>query len=330
MRLKKWTIGIDVGGTKIEAALVDTEGSILFHSKSLTPAKEGLEAIVHQIGTTIQNLHRQAPEPVMGVGIGIPGQIHSASTVLSTPNLPFKNTPLKKLLENFTPLPIYIDNDVRTATRGEWIFGAGKNCSNFVCMFLGTGVGGGAVINHRIFSGSTHTAGEIGHMTVDLNGPLCTCGNYGCVEAYSGGWAIAKRAKVKLKEYGKPSPLLELAQQNLDNIDAALVFEAAKHADPIAMEVIRDASNALIACASTIVNILNPKRLIIGGGILSGYPHFLEEIRAGIQMRALAAALQELEVVATATQGKASLLGAAVLALESQFSDLVPQEKIKC
>lgn len=331
MTFKKWTIAIDVGGTKIETALVNADGTILFRSKTHTKAKDGLDAIIHQIGKVIQDLQKQTSDSIAGIGIGIPGQIDPASaTILSTPNLPFKNTPLKKRLESFTSLPIYIDNDVRTATRGEWIFGAGKGCANFVCMFLGTGVGGGIVINNQIFSGNSYTAGEIGHMTVELNGPLCTCGNYGCVEAFSGGWAISKRAQTKLKKHGKLTPLLELAQGNVDKIDAALVFEAMKLHDPIAIEVVSDAANALSACASSIVNALNPKRLIIGGGILSGYPHFLEEIRAGIQTRALAASTQRLEVVATATQGNASLLGAAVLVLESQFPNLIHEEKIKC
>jgi len=311
-----WAIGIDLGGTKIEGALVGSDGSLQHQISYPTKAASGAEAVIQQILSLISEIKQKSTEPICGVGIGIAGQIEG-QVVRFAPNLNWHDIPLVEKLAPFVKAPIYLDNDVQMTTRGEKKFGAGQDCSNFICLNLGTGIGGGIVMNDSLVAGSSHTAGEFGHLTVLLNGPLCTCGNRGCLEALSSGWAIAKRAREELLDLSKDSPLFKLSQGQKENISAALVFQAAAQKDPRALIIVQNAVDALIAGLVSIINGWNPQRIILGGGLLKGYLQFLPEIKKGIYQRALPAACTALEVLTSTCQGNASLLGAAVLVFES-------------
>lgn len=312
---QKWSIGVDLGGTKIEAALVNSQGHIEKKLRVLTDVAAGPEGIAKQIIKLTKELERGAPSKFCGIGIGVPGQIEADTQMVRfAPNLKWKNVDLKKQLSTKTDLPIFLDNDVRVATRGEWLFGAGKGINNFVALFLGTGIGGGIVANGQLMTGCTNSAGELGHMTVLMGGPLCTCGNRGCLEALAGGWGIAKQAQEMVqKDVKKGTRLLNLVNGNLDKITAVEVSKALNVQDPIAVEVTKQAVAALIAGCTTIVNGLNPELLIFGGGLLKGFPQFLPEVDRGVREHALSAALPKLKIVASSLEN-ASLLGSASLA----------------
>ncbi len=311
-------IGIDLGGTKVEGAVVDGGGAIRQRLCVPTDVKGGAEAIADQIGAMVKELAGQAPSPINGVGVGVPGQIDPAGErVVFAPNLNWNDVSLKHDLAQRMPFPLHLDNDVRVATLGEWRFGAGKGIDNFICLFLGTGVGGGVVINGQLLKGSSNTAGELGHMVVQIDGPPCTCHNRGCLEAFAGGWAIARNARELVKDRPEEASLfLELTKGDITAITGQVVAEAYQKGDGIAKEVVQAASEALVAWAVSMVNGFNPQRLILGGGLLKGFPNLVEEIDQGVRQKALSAAISQLQVMATALQGNANLLGAAALALQ--------------
>lgn len=310
-----YAIGIDLGGTKIEAGLVSSQGEIISQIKQPTKTKEGLEATLQQIADIILEITKTSPIKIKGVGIGIPGQVNpNRDKVLFAPNLKWQDVWMIEKLNQLVPLPIYIDNDVRTATRGEKYFGAGKGCSNFVCLFLGTGIGGGIVINHTIYPGNSNTAGEFGHMVVQMNGPLCTCGNKGCLESFSSGWAIAQKAQEMLTP---DSLLFTLAHGKKEAITAKLVYQAAHQNDSIAVEIIQTATTALIAGVTSIVNAWNPQKIIIGGGQLKGYGQLIEILRKELPKHSLKAACQDLEIVSANSNNNSSIWGGASLVFEA-------------
>lgn len=308
-----WAIGIDLGGTKIEGALIGSDGSLQHRIHYPTDVQGGAEAVIKQIILIVGEIQQNTEAPIKGIGIGIAGQIDNSSQLVRfAPNLKWRNLPLIQKLAPFIEKPIYMDNDVRVAARGEKNFGAGRACTNFICLYLGTGIGGGIVLNNALITGSNHTAGEFGHLTVQINGPLCTCGNHGCLEAFSSGWAIARKAREENIHQNPDSPLFKQ-----ENITAALVFQAASQRDPLALQIIDNAIEALIAGLVSIVNAWNPQRLILGGGLLKGYAPYLAEIERGIRQRALPSACETLEVLTSGCQDNGALLGAGVLVFES-------------
>lgn len=288
-----WSIGADLGGTKIEIAAVQN-GKILHKILLPTEAQQGHNAIIGKIEGAVRQLIEIMGSSPKGVGIGIAGQIKH-NMVLFAPNLPgWINIPLKDILYAKLSLPISVLNDVRAATIGEWNHGAGKGCNDFVCVFLGTGIGGGIVSNGHLLEGNSNSAGEIGHMVVDLYGPPCTCGNHGCFESLAGGWAIAKMGKV-------PS--------------AKDVIMAAKAEDVVAMEIIENVFEAIFAASISLINAFNPKRLIFGGGLSLGLEVVPEMVDAAVRGRALKAATDSLEVVAAKLGNEAGVIGAATYAM---------------
>ncbi len=313
--MSKWVIGIDLGGTKIEGATVELSGKIDQCLHIETNVKGGPEVIAAQIFGLIDKLSKKAPGKIEGIGVGIPGQIDpSHRTVIFAPNLYWKNVPFHNILSKQTSYPVFIDNDVRNATRGEIHFGEGQSVKNFVSLLLGTGIGGGIVLNGSLMTGTTNSAGELGHIVVKYGGSLCSCGNRGCLEAYASGWAIAKAATLAVeKSPENGAELLRLANGHL--ITAELVFEAFRRNDRIAKKVVQEATRALIAGAVSIVNAWNPERLIIGGGLLKGFPHFLEAVDAGVRKQALTSALSNLQVIHSQCPMSPALLGAASLPL---------------
>jgi glucokinase len=174
-------------------------------------------------------------------------------------------------------LPKVITNDVRAITWGEWLHGAGMGVNDLVCLFIGTGIGGGVVCGGRVLTGASNTAGELGHMTVDLHGPPCTCGNRGCLEALAGGWAIARRALQAINDNpAAGKALLKAAGLNQPiwpkDVNAKVVTDAARAGDPLAHLLVDEITQALIAGAVGLVNASNPSCLILGGGVLEGLP----------------------------------------------------------
>ncbi|MEI9935490.1 MAG: ROK family protein [Ferruginibacter sp.] len=204
--MEDWAIGIDLGGTKIEAALVDTNGNIHDRQRIDTQSTLGYDGIFSHLANIINTICDQNKDKQpAAIGMGVAGQIEKNTGLIKyAPNLQWRNVPLQNDLSKKLNKPVFICNDVRAATIGEWSFGAGKNCDDIVCIFIGTGIGSGIVSAGKILEGNNNTAGEIGHITIDVHGPECHCGNIGCFEALAGGWAIARDLKKAVKIIKKP------------------------------------------------------------------------------------------------------------------------------
>jgi glucokinase len=219
-------------------------------------------------------------------------------------------------------LPVVVTNDVRAAAWGEWLHGAGQGCDDLVCLFVGTGIGGGVVSGGRMLAGCSNAAGELGHITVDLHGPQCHCGNQGCLEALAGGWAIARRAQEAIAaDPAAGTSLVQMAGGQQKAVTAKIVAQAFHAGDPLAQELVDEVAQALIAGAVGLVNAFNPCRLILGGGVIEGLPELVDRIDQGVCERALEAASAPLQVLPAQLKNDAGVVGAAALAMHSQRSD---------
>lgn len=318
MSEKRWSIGVDLGGTKIEVANVSDEGLISDRLRVHTDVESGPDGIVAQITDAVQNVRaKHNGSSPTAIGVGIAGQVRAGNGLVTfAPNLNWKDVPLGARLSESLDTPVVVDNDVRVATLGEWLYGAGKGCQDFICMFVGTGIGGGVVSGNRLLSGCTNTAGEIGHITVDMGGPVCHCGNSGCLEAVASGWAIARDAR----EAANTDPtsadgLIQRVDGNLDNLSARTITAAALEGDRVALKILDRVVDALVAGSIGLVNGLNPCRLILGGGVTEGFPQIIERVNEGVRKYALAAAVSSLEVIPTRLHNDSGVIGAAALAL---------------
>lgn len=318
--MEEWAIGIDLGGTKIEAALVDTKGNIYNRQRIPTDASLGYESVLSHIITAVNNIYQENKDVTASViGMGVAGQISKTDgSVKYAPNLDWENVPLQSDLAKKLNKPVAVCNDVRAATIGEWLYGAGKDCDNIVCIFVGTGIGGGIVSEGKILEGINNTAGEIGHITIELHGSKCHCGNTGCFEALAGGWAIERDAQQAVSENkAEGKLLLELAQGSITNITAKILTQGIKQNDFLSQKLINNLTEALIAGGISIVNAFGPKRFIWGGGIIEGLPQLLPLIETGIKKRALHAATDSLEIVPAKLHNDSGVIGAAAFALQT-------------
>ncbi len=255
----------------------------------------------------------------VGVGVGVAGQIKSENgEVRFAPNLDWHDVPLQAELQAALDLPVAVTNDVRAITWGEWRFGAGKGCDNLICMFVGTGVGGGMVTGGKMVAGCSNTAGEIGHIVVDMHGPVCNCGNRGCLEILAGGLAIGKRAQAIARTHAEQAAaLLRLVNGRHEDISAETVAEAFHQGDPLAGDLVNEVMEALVAGAVTLVHCFNPCLFILGGGVIDGIPEVVELVDRRIRQQCLTAATENLRVVKAELADEAGVIGAAALAMES-------------
>lgn len=314
----KWAIGIDIGGTKIEVSHVDANGIICDRQLFPSDVLGGPAAIELDIVHAVQKLMKNALTSPLGIGVGMAGQINPLNgLVYFAPNLQWHNVPLQEDLEYALKLPTVVINDVRAATWGEWSHGAGRGCQDLVCIFVGTGIGGGIVSGGKLLVGSSNTAGELGHLTIDIYGPLCTCGNRGCFEAISGGWGIGKTAQEAIAENPQEGKMLLTLTGKPDLVTAKQVIEAYHKGDSLARKIMEKATLGLIAGCTSIINAFNPSKLILGGGIMSGMPELLSTIEIGVRKSALKAATMNLELVAAQLpHNDANLIGAATYAMQ--------------
>lgn len=320
------SIGVDLGGTKIAVALVDARGQITTSQKYVTDVAGGPEAITRQIVAGIRELlpsRERAAGPanlsavsVDGIGVGVAGQIEAESGLVHfAPNLDWHEVPLKANLEKALGLPVVVTNDVRAITWGEWLFGAGKGEDDLICMFVGTGIGGGVVVDGKMLTGCSNSAGEIGHLTIDMHGPLCTCGNRGCLEVFAGGWAIGARAQNIARTHPEQAKLLlQLADHNHEHLTAKIVARAYHKGDPLAQHLVGETVEALVAGMVSLINTFNPRLIILGGGVIDGLPQIIDQVDAKVRWRCLSAAAKNLRIVAAQLGGAAGVVGAAALA----------------
>lgn len=314
---KKATIGIDLGGTKIAFGLITSDGEILEKKIIPTESSKGVDYIKQNIVTNVNEFLKEKNISISGIGIGVAGQVDLNGQIIFLPNLNWKNIPLKRDLEESLHLPVAITNDVRAAAWGEWLFGGGKGSHNMVLIFVGTGIGSGIVIDGKMINGATNTFGEIGHMTIDIEGSLCTCGNTGCWETLASGWGIAAKTKREVEKNPKDAKkLLERVQNKIDHITTKKIIELAKDGDPYCQKIVKEMAHALGVGMVNIVNTFNPEKVILGGGIIAGRPEFINEIKDLVRQRALPLPSSKVEFIRAKIEEDAGMVGAAAYALQ--------------
>jgi glucokinase len=312
----KYTLGVDIGGTKIETALVDAAGTILIsHYRLIDPGKDPSKTI-QDIIDSAHICYREAGKTASAVGIGVAGQIDKTNGIVRrSPNLPdWKDVELGAGLKTGLGIPVSINNDVRVITWGEWQHGAGQGLSDLVCLFVGTGVGGGVVSGGRLLEGYSNTAGELGHLTIAVGGRQCHCPNKGCFEAYCGGWAIAERAQAAVKRQPGAGKELVKTAGSIEKISAVTVSQAYMKGDPLTQKLVKDTARYLAAGIVGIVNAFNPQLIILGGSVILGIPDLVPMAEKRVRNLALPTPVGDLRIAVAALGNKAGVIGAAALA----------------
>lgn len=313
----RYIVGVDIGGTNTVVGTLPEDGSQVYGlQKEPTFGGNGPEGSVEQIARMVEASRRQTSDAVgraieiAGVGIGAPGPLNTTTgVVLLTPNLGWRNFPLRDKVMEAVGLPAALDNDANCAVFGEWWRGAAQGTSLAIGLTIGTGIGGGVVLDGKLFHGSRDIAGEFGHMSIDSTGRRCGCGNYGCLEAYASGNAIASRA-VEGIEAGAPSRLPDYVDGNLDAITAYTVYQAAQEGDEYAREVIKDTARFLGTGVANLINIFNPEIVVIMGGVTQAGDELFRPLRAEVARRAFKPAVEGLKIVPGALPGRAGVYGA--------------------
>jgi glucokinase len=320
MANSEFFIGLDLGGTNIKAALVNVEtGEIIGATSTPTQAHEGHDSVIQRMANladeVIQNSGKQKSE-IGGIGIGIPGLLDLENGLtLFLPNLhgQWRSVPVREQLSRKAKLPVAISNDARAATMGEWKFGAGRGVQSCALYTLGTGIGGGLILNGQLYLGIGGAAGELGHVSIDLNGPRCNCGSRGCIEAIASGPAIAA-AGVKAVMQGATTSITAMCEDDLNRITPELVCQAALAGDKVAREIYEIAGTAIGYGISNVCIALTPNRVIIGGGVAAAGDLILEPIRRTVKARVVLADPNAYEIVPATLGNNAGLMGAAVWA----------------
>jgi glucokinase len=314
--MKKY-IGCDLGGTNLRAAIVDVENGSVLHQLSIpTLAREGHESVMKRMADLFLQVIQSAEmknDDIGGIGIGMPGVLDlEKGETLFLPNLPgtWPHVPLQATIEKLTGLPTRLLNDVRSITNGEWRFGAGRGVDTVAVFAIGTGVGGGLIVNGQLHLGIGGTGGELGHTTIDFNGPRCGCGNYGCLEAYASGPAIAAMG-MKAVAQGLTTRLGELCEYDLNRITPKLIADAALEGDEVAKDIYKSAGFALGIAAANMCVTLGPRRIVISGGVSQAGDLLLEPIRHTLRERVHVMPVEQVEVVRSHLGDNAGVIGVA-------------------
>jgi glucokinase len=310
-------LGIDIGGTNLVVGAVAEDGSALHALRSEpTRSEEGSDAVLRRLGATGRAVMDETRKTVpgaefVGVGAGAPGPLDTKrGVVLLTPNLGWVNLPLRQLLQDALGAPARIDNDANCAVLGEWWMGAARGAKHVIGITIGTGIGGGIIVDGRLYHGASDCAGEIGHTTVEVNGRRCKCGNYGCLEAYASGPAIARRA-VEAIEAGQSSKLPGYVNGELEKITAQTVYQAAHDGDELAEEVVGDTAKFLGAGIANMINIFNPEIVVVFGGVTYAGERLFGPLRREVAKRAFKPAVAVCRIVPAELTGTAGVYGAA-------------------
>jgi glucokinase len=311
----RYVVGIDLGGTNIVAGTVAEDGSELLGLVSEpTMSQQGADAVLARIVKLARaSMAAARGKEIAGVGIGSPGPLDTKTgIVLLTPNLGWTNFPLRDRVARALDLPAALDNDANCAIFGEWWRGAARGADHVVGLTIGTGIGGGIVLGGKVYRGASDLAGEIGHMSIDSNGRRCKCGNYGCLEAYASGPAIAARA-VEGIEAGADTSLPGYVKSDLTKITAQIVYEAAHDGDEYALDVVHDTAKFLGTGVANIVNIFNPGVVVICGGVTLAGEKLFAPLRSEVKRRAFKPAVDACRIVPGELTGTAGVYGAAAV-----------------
>ncbi|MCB9772095.1 MAG: ROK family protein [Candidatus Omnitrophica bacterium] len=318
---QKFLIGIDVGGTKIAAAAILPNGKILSRAKTSTPPKSKPTAILKVIFEIIEQVLREeqlSRKNIRAIGIGIPGIVNKHNHILATPNINLANFPLCAKINKKYRVKVTAGNDVNLGLLGEHWLGVGKKSQNIVGVFPGTGVGGAIIIDGKILIGTQGAAAELGHMSMQQDGPLCSCGNFGCLEAYTGRWAIERDIRQHIKQ-GRKTILTTLTDGKLSPIKSRFLKAGLKAKDPLTVEIMTKTARTLGQACINLRHILNPELIILGGGVIEACDEFLMPIiNKTFHADPFFAKIDKCKIVASTLGDDAVILGAAALAKNSK------------
>lgn len=314
--MKKYSIGIDLGGTKILIGLVEKEsGKVVSHIKKKTKKEKGPENIVRKMVEGVEELLEESGKfftEISSIGIGSAGQIDRKNgIIIGAPNLDCYNLNLKEILQNKFNIPVFVGNDVEVATIGEQKFGAGKGCADFVCVFVGTGIGSAIVKNGQIIYGATGTAGELGHIIVDLNGRPCACGAHGCLEAYASRSAIETRIEGALKK-GRKSCISEYLEEG-KAITSSMIRKSIEREDELVTQCVSEASEYLSGGLASVINLINPELIILGGGLIEAVDYFYKQTIKKAKSKSLPVPAEKIRFSKTILGDYSGVIGAALL-----------------
>lgn len=313
-------LGIDLGGSKILAAVVDTQGRVVSGHENVTPADKGREAVIQRIVDSARGALEQARvamSKISVVGIGAAGISNPEAGILFTsPNLPgLREVLLADIIQEKLSKKTFIINDANAAALGELYYGAARNARNFIYITISTGIGGGIVIDGKIYTGAIGIAGEVGHMTIDDNGPTCNCGNRGCWETLASGTALTRDAKLRISKRVKTS-ILEYAQGNVGNVTPQVIYRAAEKGDKVAKELIAKTGYYVGVGLANLINIFNPELIVVGGGLSSIGDMLLEPAFKTAEKRAYKEAFQAVRFASAELGGNSAAIGAATFAAQ--------------
>jgi glucokinase-like ROK family protein len=310
---------VDLGATSIDVALTTLSGAILSHSKEPADIRDGPREILGRVKLLLAELladQSLEAKDVLSIGIGVPGPVEQASGALrSPPIMPgWDRFPINNFFAGEYGAPVFVDNDVNIMALGEHWAGVGRGVDNMLFVKLGTGIGSGIIVDAHLYRGMQGSAGDIGHISVDPEGPVCTCGNLGCLEAMAGAPAIVARAE-RLAREGL-SPALATALEARGELNTQDVSNAAGVGDYEALRVIREAGRTIGWTLASLVSVLNPSLIVIGGGVSQIGHSLLAEVRSTVYQRSLPLATRNLPIVLSEIEGESGVMGANVLAVE--------------
>ena len=320
--MTEYALVADVGGTQTRVALVDADGSVAIRHSTETLAGEGRDAVMNRLADALEHVASARQSDIKGIGLSLASPVEPGTGVMyNPPNLGpdwHLYTPIPFLQERLS-LPAMAENDATLGAVGEHAYGAGRGCANMVYMTVSTGIGGGIIIDGSLYTGSSGFGSEIGHMTIDQNGPMCNCGNTGCLEALASGAALARISQARLRA-GKRSIMPELAAGDIEAVDARIVVDAARQGDALAHSVMLDASLSLASGIISLMHIFDPELIVIGGGLGQNLGMYMPTIEAEVRRRAMAHFQGAFPVAVSELGDDVSLLGAAALVFSASSS----------
>lgn len=319
LKANEKVIGVDIGGTKMMATVYNRDFEVLGTCRKKSKGKATKAGSTEaRIIAILRDALKAAGDPeIHGIGVGSPGPLDpNTGVIIDTPNLGWKNFPLAEVLGKEFGVPVVVDNDVNVGTYGEWCFGDISDCKDVVGIFPGTGIGGGLIVNGKMVHGFSGAAGEVGHMTVMLDGPYCGCGKRGCLEAVASRIAIAKEIAALAAREDAPY-ILENCGTDLANIRSGVIAKAIKAGEKMVEGVVRQAAYYIGVASGNLINILSPGAVVIGGGLVEAMPElFMEEINRGIVDHAMPFLRKKVRILPAKLGDNAGVLGAAQMIAE--------------
>jgi len=319
-------IGVEVVGDRILSLMVNMEAKIMAKVRTNINAETGKLAIKKAIGTIREVIKKSGKDKseIKAIGMGITGLIDSKAGIAKfSPNIGWKDVPIKKIVEEEFGIKTFVDNDAKAMALGEYRFGSGKGSRDLVCINIGEGLGSGIIINGRIYRGANWIAGEIGHNVVDLNGPRCRCGNRGCVETFASGRAMVSHAIVAIREDRK-TLISQLTDNEVDKITPKIIFEAADKKDKLARDIIEEAGEYLGIAIANVINSFDPEVVILGGEIVQfdNFNLMLEPAKKTAVKHTFGGGIRNTKILVTELGDDSPAIGAATLAIEKLFNPL--------